>query len=970
MLVILWLVIAGAATASEQDLWIFKESQTQSEQSTLTNGPITSIEAQFNREVFSNAPGRAISVATPDGVIKTLRISHNSKNPMGGTSFNGSFENGGGGLNLYYGLNSIFGSLLADGKAYSIQGAAKDGIVTISLVEATDVVDLKNDVISLPKRLKQGKVKSLNTSKLTSVAGTVDPTLDYLVLYNPSMVASYGWGLVDHAATKILLLNQAFEVSDVLLNASIADMKFMNPDPMFSQLDILLAISEEDGEFSGIQDARKRLGADIISANIAGGGGLGFVNDPSLPDGRVIHTIGNNNIFFDAMVLAHETGHNLGLQHDIFGNGANRRTIDDNCGVPECWARGYTQRDPLTGELIYQSIMNPDGNGLARSGSVLSFSNPDINCKKRRDCPRGVPAEGIVGRPNSGADAARSLRVYVAGNTGSGNSTAGVPNQRLLTAMLPTSRFVTRGEAVTAFMTVFNPNTIVAEECKIQHHGPDRDTFSYQVTDPATNAPVGTANMPVDIPAGAFQTFVISLTPSTDIADIVFAPFASCANAPMSAVTEGLNTLSLGADLMGGPDLIALSATLNNDGIVEVPDGNFGVFSVATINIGGAGNAVVSADSLDSTLPATALVCQTDAEGSCMENPSQSVSVFIDANGTPTFGVFVQTAFSTSFTPGKRFQFEMRVDGNLRGATSVALRDMAPLAAPQMNEQTFAVNVTKTHSGALADLSSGFVTGFEIIMQPSSGNITLDSLTGIFTYTAGVSIGTDSFTYRALNPGGVSNTATASIIINALPLPITQNASFEDDVDGLFQVDLDTLSNGDIDQFVLLSAPSGSTLDAISGFLEVPLSGFPELVDVQFAAINSSGQSTTGTITVNTVAFDACMPLRATKFRILRRLTAIETDNTGLINLDEGLVLLDSMCLPPPDQLGTDFAGSFDSTRQLFFAFNSRTFADGWDIERYHITIQDAAAIATLGSVDFQLCKEAGNTTFFECPLK
>ncbi|MCF6293399.1 MAG: zinc-dependent metalloprotease, partial [Robiginitomaculum sp.] len=887
-----------------------------------------------------------------------------------GTSINGSFEDSDGGLNLYYGLNSIFGSLWANGKAYAIQGATNDGIVTIRLVEAIDVVDLTDDAISLPKTPKQGKIENLNTSKLIPVANAVDPTLDYLVLYDPSMVVSYGWGLVDHAATKILLLNQAFEVSDIPLNASIADMKFMNPDPMFSQSDILFAISGEDGEFSGIQNARERLGADIISANIAGGGGLAFVNDPSLPDGLMIHTIGNNNIFFDAMVLAHETGHNLGLAHDIFGNGVNRRTIDDNCGTPECWAGGYMQRDPLTGEIIYQSIMNPNGTGLAQSGSVLSFSNPGTNCKKRRDCPRGVPMEGIVGRPNSGADAARSLRTYVAGNEGNGNSTAGVPNQRLLTAMLPTSRFVTRGEAVTAFMTVFNPNTIVAEECKIQHHGPDHDTFSYQVTDPATNAPVGTANTPVDIPAGAFQTFLISLTPSVDIADIVFAPFASCANAPMSAVTEGLNTLSLGADLMGGPDLIALSATLNNDGIVEVPDGNFGVFSVATINIGGAGNTVVSANSLDPTLPATALVCQTDSAGACMENPSQSVSVFIDANGTPTFGVFVQTAFSTSFAPGKRFQFEMRVDGNLRGATSIALRDMAPLAAPQMNEQNFAVNVTKTHSGALADLSSGFVTGFEIIMQPSKGTVTLDLLTGVFTYTAGISIGTDSFTYRALNSGGVSNTATASININALPLPTTQNASFEDDVDGLFQVDLDTLSNGDIDQFALVSAPAGSTLDPVSGFLEVPLASAPGSVDVQFAAINASGQSTTGTITVNTVAFDACMPLRATKFRILRRLTAIETDNTGLINLDEGLVLLDSMCLPPPDQLDTHFAGSFDTVRLLFFAFDLQTFAGGWDIERYSVTIQDAPAIALLGSIDFQLCKETGNATFFECPLK
>lgn len=961
----LGLIIAGAASAQEQDLWSFDKYQIRSAQSSSTNATVVTWEAQINKAAFANAPGRAISVATPSGTIKTLRISHNAKDPMGGIRFNGSFEGDAGGMNIYYGLNSIFGTLWADGKTYDILGTAEDGAITVSLADATEGIDLSDDAISLPKKLTQKK-RPTYTSVAHPGANSKDPTLDYFWLYDPAMIDNFGWGVVDFAASNMSYLSQAFADSDVPLKAALADMLFMNPDQAMATLDILFAISGETGEFEGILAKRTRLGADIISANAARGAGVAFLNDPSLPDGFMIQSNGNLN----SLTLAHETGHNLGLQHDIFGNGSNRKTIDERCGVPECWARGYILRDPLTGEIIYQSIMNPNGNGQIQSASIPSFSNPDINCKKRRDCPRGIPSTGIEGRPNSGADAARSLRTYVAGDVGTGNSTAGVPNQRMLSAILPTSRFITRGEAVTAFMTVFNPNSIMVEECKIQHHGPDRDTFSYQTTDPATNAPVGNVNTPVNIPAGAFQTFIIALTPSTDIANIVFAPFASCANAPMSAVTEGLNTVSLGADTTGGPDLIALSATLNNNGIVDVPDGEFGVFSVATINIGGPGDAVVSASSLDPSLPATALVCQTDAAGLCMENPSQNVNVSIAANGTPTFGVFVLTGYPTSFAPGKRFQFEMRVGGSLRGATSVAVRDMAPLAVPQISDQTFALGVTKSHNGALADLASGFATSFEIVTQPSKGNVTLNPLTGLFTYTAGTTVGTESFTYRALNSGGISSTATATITINALPLPQVQNASFEDDVDGLFQMDLDTLASGDIDQFTLISAPAGSSLDPVSGFLEVPLPSAPGLVDVQFTANNISGQSTTGTITVNTVVFDPCMPLRATKFRTLRRLTAIATDDTGLINLDEGLVLLDSMCLPPPDQLAANFAGSFDVDRQLFFGFNLQDFDRGWDIERYAIRIQDSAAIAVRGDIAFQLCKEAGNTTFFECPLK
>jgi hypothetical protein len=203
-------------------------------------------------------------------------------------------------------------------------------------------------------------------------------------------------------------------------------------------------------------------------------------------------------------------------------------------------------------------------------------------------------------------------------------------------------------------------------------------SFLFQTTDPATNQLTGSPNSPVDIEAGGLQTYLIALTPTATIraTDVQFS--FSCALSAPAPIIPGVNTLLLVAS--GGPvaDVIALAATLGNDGIVNVPGPNgTGVFVVATVNVGANGTITASADTGSATLPVTTLICETDPITSkCKQAPAPSVTVGMSANETSTFGLFVTGNGSVPFDPAGNRVFVRFKDGSgvTRGSTSVAVR--------------------------------------------------------------------------------------------------------------------------------------------------------------------------------------------------------------------------------------------------------------------------------------------------------
>jgi murein DD-endopeptidase MepM/ murein hydrolase activator NlpD len=248
----------------------------------------------------------------------------------------------------------------------------------------------------------------------------------------------------------------------------------------------------------------------------------------------------------------------------------------------------------------------------------------------------------------------------------------------LAAAVLPGGRSVRSNTTATVFATIINSGQQAAEGCLVQLDTPLAGTFSYQATDPSTNAPIGLPNTPVRIEAGAAKSFVLSFKPSD--AAVSKAAAANlrfkCTNAPAAAIYEGVNTVLLSFDPDPIPDIIPVAATPSGDGVVRIagPNGTQ-AWSAASVNIG-AGATLAVTPELTGTTSASVVICETNPNtGACLLPPGQYVSPFFSPNLVLTFAVFVTANGTIGFDPANvriRLNF-VDAAGVTRGQTSVAL---------------------------------------------------------------------------------------------------------------------------------------------------------------------------------------------------------------------------------------------------------------------------------------------------------
>jgi hypothetical protein len=251
----------------------------------------------------------------------------------------------------------------------------------------------------------------------------------------------------------------------------------------------------------------------------------------------------------------------------------------------------------------------------------------------------------------------------------------------IVSAILPSSRSVQVGAPATAFATIVNSSTVAATGCSIQLVPLIPATFSYQMTSAATNQPIGAPGTPANIPAGGSQSFIISVTPTAAFAATNASFTMSCSNAATAPSTVGLNTLLLSASTTPQPDIVALAATVQNDGYVHVGfNQGQGAFAVATVNLGAAADIVASADTGNAVLPLTVNLCQTNpTSGQCISAIGPSVTTNIATNATPTFAIFLSTSATIVPDPANKrifVRFRGKTDGVTRGATSVAVTSL------------------------------------------------------------------------------------------------------------------------------------------------------------------------------------------------------------------------------------------------------------------------------------------------------
>jgi hypothetical protein len=248
----------------------------------------------------------------------------------------------------------------------------------------------------------------------------------------------------------------------------------------------------------------------------------------------------------------------------------------------------------------------------------------------------------------------------------------------LLAAVLPSSRSVQIGVPATTFATIINRGSTTATSCGITLLSNIPAIGFFQITDLFTNQLTGAPNTPVDIPTGGAQSFFVRLTPTQAFVPTDVQMNFGCTNTDPAPIASGLNTLLLSASATSVPDILALAATVTNDGIVNIP-GTIGAaaFSVATMNLGASGDITVSADTGSPILPLNIFLCETNpADGQCISGIGSSVTTQINTNATATFGIFVQGNGNVPFGPAANRVFVRFKDSGAitRGSTSVAVR--------------------------------------------------------------------------------------------------------------------------------------------------------------------------------------------------------------------------------------------------------------------------------------------------------
>jgi hypothetical protein len=247
--------------------------------------------------------------------------------------------------------------------------------------------------------------------------------------------------------------------------------------------------------------------------------------------------------------------------------------------------------------------------------------------------------------------------------------------QPLFSAVLPSSASPQVGNPATVFATILNNGQDEATGCMIAPLGEIAATFSYQTTNPETNALTGTINTPVNISAGATQTFVMTITPTAPYPPFQMRFGFSCSNANAAPTFFGTNTLQYSASTTPVPYIVAEAATDTDDGIMHLV-GGVGAFAVAAVNIGASGSITVAPNTGSASLPLALSICETTpSTGLCMATPSSSVTTMIATDQTPTFAIFGNASGNIPLLPQTNRVFVDFSDstGAVRGETSVAV---------------------------------------------------------------------------------------------------------------------------------------------------------------------------------------------------------------------------------------------------------------------------------------------------------
>jgi peptidyl-Asp metalloendopeptidase len=179
----------------------------------------------------------------------------------------------------------------------------------------------------LPEELSSAVERKRHEAAEGSAEGVMAPlaqtTVDVMVVYTPNMVSRYGGdaGARARVDSQMAIFNQILRDSAVEVTARLVKAMYVNQDDNVNQGTLLTMITNGQGAFSNVRPTRDSVKADVVHLLHkptvgVGSCGIAYLSVTKGPTGHADWAYGVTDDNCPTMVMAHEIGHNFGMNHD------------------------------------------------------------------------------------------------------------------------------------------------------------------------------------------------------------------------------------------------------------------------------------------------------------------------------------------------------------------------------------------------------------------------------------------------------------------------------------------------------------------------------------------------------------------------------------------------------------------------------------------------------------------------------